>query len=248
MSTRRTQYSQLRRPIAGSRNGSRYLSDVRRRRQSKVQSQRMLPRSLVGRARISGYYGGIEKKFVDTDFSDGTLASTMTFYNPMVIAQGDKENERVGRKVTLRSLHIRGWIYLLNATNVTNTGNLFRMRIVVDTQCNGAQFAATDLLESDTINSFSNLANRSRFRVLADKVMSFSAHGGTATGAAYTFGEVMKPINMNLRLNIPIEFDNSATTGAITTVRSNYLCIVMQSLTGEILSVGFTTRVRYTDY
>lgn len=206
-----------------------------------------LPPSLAGYYRRSGYYGGIERKFLDTAFADATLAAAMTFYNPMIVPQGDTESQRIGRKITITSLHLRGSITLLNATDVTNTSTQFRMRVVVDKQCNGAQFAATDLLETDAINSFSNLANRNRFMVLYDKTKELSSTGGTATGAAYSFGEVIRKVDCNLKMNLPIEFDNSATTGAITTVRSNYLCVVMQSSTGEIINMSIQARIRYTD-
>lgn len=246
MSTRTT----YRTPIAKSFQGREYQQRMARkaRTQAIVQARRgFVPRVIPGYTRRSGYYGGIERKFLDTAFSDGTLASAMTFYNPMVIPQGDTESQRIGRKVVIRSLHLRGTLTLLNATDVTNTSNQFRMRIVIDTQTNGAQFGATDLLETDAINSFSNLANRSRFRVLYDKTKEFNSFGASATGAAYSFGEVIKPISVNLKLNLPVEFDNSATTGAITTVRSNYICITMQSSTGEIISMAMTSRIRYTD-
>lgn len=188
-----------------------------------------------------------EFKFLDTAFSDGTLASTAVFQNLNVVPQGDTESQRVGRKITITRLNIRGSVTLLAATDVTNTSALFRMRIVLDKQTNGAQFAATDLLESDTINSFSNLSNKSRFRVLRDGVIALSRGGATATGAAYAFGEKIVPIDETLDMKVPIEFDNSATTGALTTQRSNSLCAVFQSSTGEILSVAITFRIRYLD-
>lgn len=188
-----------------------------------------------------------ELKFLDTAHSDGTLAANMTFYNPMVVPQGTTESSRDGRKITIKSLHIRGHATLLNATDVTNTSTIMRMRVVLDKQCNGAQFTATDLLESDAINSFANLANRGRFVTLIDRVMSFSCPGATATGGAYSFGEIIRPISINLKCNYPIEYDNSVTTGAIGSVRSNYLCIVLQTSTGELISISFTSRIRYTD-
>lgn len=200
-----------------------------------------------GFTRTGGYYGGMEKKFVDTALADGTMAATMTFYNLCVVAQGDTESQRVGRKIMIRSLDIRGNLTLLGATDVTNTSCQVRMRIVVDTQTNGAQFAATDLLETDAINSFANLANRKRFIVLKDKTFNLSAGGAAATGAAYAFSEVLRDIKVHKRLEVPIEYDNSATTGAITTVRSDSLWVVFQTSTAEIVALSATARIRYSD-
>lgn len=189
----------------------------------------------------------IEKKFLDTALSDATLASAMTFNNICVIPQGDTESQRTGRRVTVTAIMVRGSLTLLGATDVTNTSTQVRMRIICDTQTNGAQFAATDLLESDAINSFANLANRSRFVVICDKLWNLSAGGASATGAAYAFSERVVPIEVYKQCSIPIEYDNSVTTGAIGSVRSNSLWVVFQCSTGEIIASSATCRIRYTD-
>lgn len=228
---------------------SAYLAKKRMIAQEVADIQSLPPSAFVipGVTRMSGYYGGMEKKFLDTAISDATAAATMTMYNICIVPQGDTESQRVGRKITVKAIQLRGSLSLLGATDVTNTSCQVRMRIVCDTQTNGAAFTATDLLETDAINSFSNLANRSRFVVLKDRTFALKAGGACATGAAYAFSEDIVVIDTYKGCNIPIEYDNSATTGAITTVRSNSLWITFQCSTAEIVAVSGTARIRYVD-
>lgn len=216
----------------------------------KASKQKQLARRKAGMIpvyRAPPVFGPFEKKFLDTALADGTMASTMTFYNLAVVPQGDTESQRVGRRITIKAIHIRGSLTLLGATDVTNTSCQVRMRLIVDQQTNGAQFTSTDLLETDAINSFANLANRERFIVLKDQTYTLSAGGAAATGAAYAFSETIRNLECHKFTNFPIEYDNSATTGAISTVRSNSLWVVFQCSTAEIVALSATARIRYTD-
>ncbi len=116
-----------------------------------------------------------ELKFLDTDVVDAQINNTMTFFNPMIIPQGDTESERIGRKVIIKSLSIKGTLTLTGAIATANTSSLVTMKVVQDTQTNKNLFGATDLLETDTFDSFNQLANRNRFRVLKSCTYRFKA-------------------------------------------------------------------------
>ncbi len=188
-----------------------------------------------------------EVKFLDTAISDGTLASTMVHFNICVVPQGTDEQQRVGRKILVRKIHFKGVLTLVNSTAITNTSNVCKVMVVQDKQTNGAQLATAQLLETDVIASFNNLTNRSRFRVLRTEYYTFSQPGGVATAAAFALGEVSHWVDINLDCKIPIEYDDSATTGAITTVRSSSLWVIFQTSTSETVSVGGQARIRYLD-
>lgn len=212
-----------------------------------------LSRAQKGYYQRSGYYGITasrgERKFLDTDVGGdiGGIAPTMEFSNLTVVPQGDTESQRIGRKISIKSVDFKGTLTLAAATVATSTSDNVRMMLVLDTQTNGAQFAATDLLESDSYFSFNNLANSGRFRVLKKMEYSLSADGAAASGAAFTFGEVTRRVGFHYKCDIPIEYDNSATTGAITTVRSNNVFIVTQASTGNIVTLAGQARIRYAD-
>ncbi len=188
-----------------------------------------------------------ELKFLDTAIADTTLAAGMVITNLNVIVQGDGQSERVGRKVIVKALHIRGQYKLIGATAAASTSTRLRQRVVLDTQTNKAEFVATDLLVSDVIDSFGKLANRGRFRVLSDEVYVFAAGGAAPTGAAHAYSEDMVDVNVNLKLATPIEFNADAETGAIATQVSNSLKLTTQVADGEIISQAVQVRIRFLD-
>lgn len=214
------------------------------------------PRKIVpGFTRRSGYYKRYsraaqmlgEKKFLDTAIGLGAVGSALEKQNLVIVPQGDTESQRIGRKCRVKKLYVKGSLKMASAAAAANTSERVRVFILLDTQTNGATFGATDLLETDDINSFNNLANSSRFRILKSKTFIFSAGGGTETGATHAFSEVIKPVKIALNMNHIIEYDNTATTGAITTQRSNslWLCAIAQE--GNLVSLAGQARIRYLD-
>ena len=57
------------------------------------------------------------------------------------------------------------------------------------------------------------------------------------------------PINIYKRVNIDMEYDNSAATGAITTITSNNIFLLAGTAgsSDDLISVGGTCRLRFTD-
>ncbi len=206
----------------------------------------------VGYDRTGGYYGrfagaNAERKFFDTDVDDAVTAATMVVNNLTVIPEGNGESARIGRKIVIKSIHVKGHLTLPATTASNATSDNVCMMLVQDTQTNGTAMVAADLLDTDVIESFNNLANSGRFKILYKKWVAIACGGGgVATGAAYIFAEATRQIVVNKRCNIPIEYDNSATTGVITSVRSNNLYWLTQSQSG-LCAIVANVRVRYTD-
>ncbi len=199
------------------------------------------------RRRTKTELSNVELKFFDTDIVDANIDATMTFFNPQILIQGDKETERIGRKVIIKSLSIKGELKLNAQTTATTTGCLITMKVVHDSQTNKAQFAATDLLAADTFDSFNNISNKNRFRILKSCTYEFSAGGAAPSGAALIFSQKSRYVDEHLKMNIPIEYDATAATGAITTVTSNSIFVVFQSSTTNLVSSNMKMRIRYTD-
>lgn len=208
-----------------------------------------------GYLRTGGYYRGASRSTGELKFVDSTLAGTLTATagailpttgSLLLIPQDGTESGRVGRKVTLKSIAMRGTVVLPAATGATSTDDVVRIILVQDKQCNGAAMGVTDLLETATADSFNNLSNKSRFRVLFDKKVRVQAQGAVASGAAFTYAEQRVHWEKYIKLNMPIEYDNSATTGATATIRSNNITALVISTDGTAL-VAWTCRVRYTD-
>jgi len=212
-----------------------------------------------GYTRTTGFYGfgrGTEKLYLDLR-KNGTATATGTVAGASLsslntIAQGNGPSERKGRKVVVTKVSVR-WLASLPATATQAPGQL-RLILGIDKQCNGTALdpAVADnvgLIEetrpgsSDPVLGFYNLANSKRFTILYDKRVTLNAMTVNSTPLS---GVVTKTGSVSKKLNLPIEFDPSATTGAISTIRSNNLFWIAICNTGNV-SVETQTRIRYSD-
>lgn len=163
------------------------------------------------------------------------------------IVQGTGESERIGRKVTLKGIYWRGLVSLVPNPVVApaQAKDVYRFILYLDKQANGQLAAPADIYNATNLGfqSFRELANTQRFRILVDQTRSITAAAG-ATGV----GPYITPehnIIGGKRCNIPIEF--SGNTGAIAEIRSNNIGILMFSAGGVNLDVSFNIRIRYSD-
>ncbi len=215
-------------------------------------------RVVPGVTRVGGYYGRYayggpdgELKFHDVDVDDATVAIGGTIQNTgsiNLIPQGITEKTRVGRKCNIRSI---GWRYQLELTEQIDGAtppqcDVVRVILYLDKQANGATATVSGILESDDYQSFNNLANSQRFRILLDKTHSLSRRTLSATQNADTFDSAQVFFNYQYfkKCNIPLEFDSTA--GAITEIRSNNLGVLLVGLNGVAAFVS-KFRLRFSD-
>ncbi len=213
-------------------------------------SRRRTSRAVVpGYTRTSGFYGrfsgqkGGELKFHDVDLDDAVIAAAGTVTPSInLIAQGVTESTRVGRKCTLKRI---GWKYTIelpeaDAVATPNASDLTRIIMFLDKQCNGATAAVTDILETADFQSFNNLANSGRFRILMDKVVTLNHMTLASDGAGLvSSSNRLASGSFYKTCNIPLEF--SATTGAITEIRSNNVGVL---LLARQTGLVFTSKIR----
>jgi hypothetical protein len=208
-----------------------------------------IPAALRGYVRTAGYYkggsAGNELKFHDLDINDAGIAQggTIAEDSCLTIAQGDGESERIGRKCTVKSVNWRFAITLPSTGTQAATTDVVRVILYLDKQTNGATAGVTDILESDDFQSFNNLANKSRFRTLLDRTYDMNVEGAGA-GASWASSAKTITDSFYLSCNLPIEYDNSATTGAIATMRSNNIGVLLLSESG-LCAFESKMRVRF---
>ncbi len=190
-----------------------------------------------------------ELKFHDLDINDASVAANGTIAEDSVltIAQGTTESERIGRKVIVKSISWRWNLLLSVATSSANVDETVRLILYQDKQTNGATATVTGILETDDYQSFNNLSNKSRFRTLMDRTYDLNATVGAGDGTTNTFGNWQVNDSVFLNVNIPIEYDNSATTGAITTMRSNNIGVLILSKDGALAVMDGKMRIRFAD-
>ncbi len=187
-----------------------------------------------------------EKKFLD---SANEHSPTVTGAVALIsaIPQGDGESERIGRKATITNIMFKGHLELGTvATEVC--ANRVRICIVVDHSTNGVAFVASDVFNTagtGDIDAYRDLSLVGRFRVLYDKTFTINpqlAGNGTAEQSAVT----MRAISGNVKCCIPIEYDASAATGAITTQQVNSIHFVMfEEVASPDVVFHRTVRIRY---
>jgi len=187
-----------------------------------------------------------ELKFHDLDIDDALVATggTIAEDSVLTIAQGDGESERIGRKCTVKKIYWRYDIELSASLDKDDTTDVVRVLLYLDEQCNGATAGVTDILETNDYQSFNNLANNTRFKTLLDKTYSLTAASGAGNGTADDFGKFVISDSFYYNCDYPIEYDNSATTGAIATMRSNNIGVLLLSRSG-LCNFASKMRVRF---
>lgn len=112
-------------------------------------------------------------EFKTIDVAPNVVADTtgsVTLLNGLI--QGTDYTNRIGRKVTLRSIEIKGQNFVTPGTGVDQNQ---RVLIVHDNDPNGVLPAITDILTAVTPVALRNLNNRTRFNILLDKRFQLNA-------------------------------------------------------------------------
>lgn len=224
---------------------------VKRRRTANTYGRQQ--RAQRGRMRTTGYYGrynnmpGREWKFFDGSKAATNLSATGAILDDSIneVAQGTAENERIGRKMTIKSIHFKGAIKIPGQTAIADASQRIRIIVYLDKQANGATAGVTDILESQAVDSFRNLENSKRFGFLYDKTVSLNQLCGGGNGSSDRLGEVIRNFQINKRCNIPIQFNS--TTGAITEMCCNNVGImaICDSITSTAPQINYNWRIRF---
>ncbi len=193
----------------------------------------------------------VELKFHDLDIDDALIAQagTIAQVSCVTIAQGTLENNRIGRKCTITNINWRWDIVLNDTATADTTAEVVRVILFQDKQTNGNGVAATAalILETDDYQSFNNLAEKGRFKILLDRFYDLNAVSGSGQNAADVFGEVVVNDSVYLKCAIPIEYDNSVNTGAIGSVRTNNIGVLLLSKDGNLTTFSSKMRLRFSD-
>jgi len=140
---------------------------------------------------------GGELKFIDTNAGQGIVFGVDDFGAGILlnnIQPGSSASQRIGRKVTLKSVLFR---YSFNLGATSTGGSPLRILIVYDRQSNAAAPAITDILLSDDFTSQNNLSNRDRFITIFDHITTpISVQG------EYAVADVLyKSVNLEMCFN-----------------------------------------------
>lgn len=187
-----------------------------------------------------------EFKFKDTTKAQASTATAGAIFTDTLLAmvEGNTDSTRIGNRITVRSVMLRGTAMLPAATDSANTSQVVRIILYLDRQANGATATVADILASADYRSFNNLDNSDRFRTLAEETVDLVAQGAVPTGAALTFGKVRQSFFLKAKLNIDVKY--KANGGDITDLASTNIGVFVIG-ESNFATVGYIARVRYTD-
>ena len=197
------------------------LAKRRMARTSSLQAARMsLVPSYVGNLSVGSGLGLTERKVIDINTTQYAIESTGTqlqLLNGCV--PGSQNFNRIGRKIFMRSLQIRGAINLTDTTAGTNV--VCRMVIVYDKQSNGSAPTWANIMTSQNISGTTssdvfamvNLDNRDRFVIIRDQLYIPGAIDNTAT-QTYAMG----PGTIVLNEYIPLKLETLYSGGSAGTI------------------------------
>lgn len=191
--------------------------------------------------RTGGFWGVsqrpiMEKKYLDVqDTTDVTLNGAVVPLN--LIAAGTDFNQRIGRRIRIKSWQCRFYANLENSSSAA----ALRIMLVYDKQTNGSTPALTDIIDPTTTPSnffgMINLNNRDRFVMLMDKVFALD------NGRGYTM--VFKKFK---KLNHDTVY--SATTAAIGSVATGglfWVTVGNQTAGAADIDMNSAHRIRFID-
>jgi len=189
-----------------------------------------------------------EMKYFDTQRTDGAMADNSSWAgtelapnqgtpNTLICPTvGAAINQRIGRKIFLYKLRIRGTVTLGGSAATNSIGDPVKVRLALvqdmqtnTTQAQGEQIFSTPLLGNAlyTVNQFQSLDSLGRFKVWKDKMMVIQP-GNSVNATASTSGlaAVARDFKMNFVFKKPIEISfNSVNGGTISDVVDNSFCM-----------------------
>ncbi len=190
-----------------------------------------------------------ELKFHDLDVDDTLISATGSIARDTIvaIAQGTTESQRVGRRCVVRHISWRWDIELLSTSSAALAiSDVVRVILYLDKQCNNNTASVANILETADYKSFNQLATKRRFRILMDRVYDMNSHQGAGDGAVNDTGTYTVHDSLYKKCSIPIEWDNSVTTGVIASITSNNIGVLLISK-NNACSFESKFRVRFSD-
>lgn len=213
-------------------------------------------RSSYSSNKRTGGFIGMENKFVDYSYSS-TVSNAWTADNPTTtdcisaVAQGDGESSRDGRAYSINSVHIHGTVlHPVDTDKATPIdGDAMRIVVVHDSQTNGAEVTATEVMDAGASVdwlAFRNLQFTSRFKVLFDETIVINPVGTAGQDADnFNTGINVRHFSFNKKFKTPLKVNCNATTAVVGAIVDNSIAVLAITKAG-ILILQYESRVRFS--
>lgn len=199
--------------------------------------------------RTGGFYGQYnrrgreELKVINVDNITAAIPNTGTLVLLNGVAAGSDYTQRVGRKICLKSLLLRCFLYP-SSTVSAPIGDIVRILVIYDAQANGAAPSVADILENGSYDGPMTLNNRDRFKVLSDKYYTMNAN--TYTAGAPTAGSPVTRIHKIFKkMSMDTIFNGTGNT--VGAIQSGSLYMLYIGANNNASQLDCYSRVRFTD-
>jgi hypothetical protein len=174
----------------------------------------------------------------------GVYSPYTTFSQSLnLVPAGSSGDNRVGRKIIVRSIQATFHLYHANQAGANPSNDHFiRIMIVSDRQNNGTVVVPDDVVS--TARGFTELANRERFTILKSYTIPFDSRP-TYNGTTITAQGIRQVLHHYQKINLPILF--AEDTPLITDVTSNNLLVLAWSDTSTHFELQMSARIRFND-
>lgn len=200
--------------------------------------------SFVARRGMGGG-GGSKGELKVVDLANATYACDTTGSVTLLsgVATGTDLTDRIGRKIMLKSVQVRGTI--MN-TDSNTSDQMARVMVVYDKQPTGTAPAITAILTAARAEAFNNLDNRDRFSVIFDTKVAVAGISDTAT-QSFAGSPTVHAIDEYRRLKHEVIFSGTGATAASISSGALWLVTVgtRAAASGSIFIAN--CRVRFTD-
>ncbi len=232
------------------RNVQTYLTNrLRNRTKSKIRTMPKRRRRRGGfgrrkfrrkRFRRRTYFRRPENKLADQSNNDSVSVSFPKTHLLFDVSEATGVNSRIGRKITIESLVIRGLLQMSATPNAPH--EMVRMAIVQDKQqvSDTDPGAASVWENSADPQSFREHTLQGRFKILAQRTYLLHSVAGGQGSDAFRFR-----LALRFPRGLPVQYNGAS----VTDIQKNGLYFIYQSDAADAfpMNMDWNTRVRFTD-
>ncbi len=210
-----------------------------------------------------GGFLGQELKFYDTaligsaltaptDSSSGEHDPSATIVLNSVV-QGDGESQRDGRRITMKSIFVRGQVIVPVQTNQTGSdpATTIFIALVLDTQTNGATIASENVFDNQSqdallaASGMRNLQFSTRFRVLKSLRFTLQNPNLSWDGTNMEVQGIQRPFQLGANLgNLGVVYNG--TTESVANITDNSLHIIAYCNSTTLApTINYNARLRF---